>query len=239
MTSCRDDGELAYLGRNALAAAVLALRARHEQLDLRELGLHPAELDRGWRVARQALVAATAGGLVCAAVAPRVLLARRLLRDRRAALPPRQLAWQALVRIPLGTAAFEEFAFRGVLSAQLARAYGQDVGLAGSSVAFGLWHVGPTLAALRLNGIATGRWRACLAAVVATTAGGLGLGGLRVISRHLVASWLTHWATNAIGLLVAARWQRAGRQAACPPPRMCRSIGCDPCAYHASEPARR
>jgi membrane protease YdiL (CAAX protease family) len=166
-----------------------------------------------------------------------------LLGDRRAALAPRELAWQTLVRIPVGTAAFEELAFRGVLYGLLHRAGGKRVALAGSSVAFGLWHVGPALAALRLNDIRAGRrsrvagaaetpeaaWRDAkfsgprpaeaparasrdakfpiAGAVAMTAAGGIALAGLRGVSGHVLAGWMAHWATNAVGLALAARWQ--------------------------------
>ena len=70
--------------------------------------------------------------------------------DRVAGLRGRALAYQALVRIPLGTALFEEVAFRGILLALFS-----DRGRVGaaviSSAVFACWHVSPTLNAVRAN----------------------------------------------------------------------------------------
>jgi hypothetical protein len=40
-----------------------------------------------------------------------------------------------------------------------------------------------------------------------TAAGGVALAGLRGVSGHVLAGWMAHWATNAVGLALAARWQ--------------------------------
>ena len=107
----------------------------------------------------------------------------RLVRDERVAnLSGWTLAYQVLLRIPLGTAFAEEVAFRGVLFAAW-----RDSGALGaaiySSLVFGLWHVGPTINAVRANtpeASAVTTARAVAGAVVFTTAAGLLFSWLRV-----------------------------------------------------------
>jgi uncharacterized protein len=210
VTNLRPGGDHGYIARNVVAGALLVALARRRGLTWRELGLAPADLGSGWRWGR--VGAAVVAGAVGASplVARHLGLGQRMLDDRRAALAPRQLAWQALVRVPIGTAAFEEIAFRGVLFALLHHAAGRRVALAGSSAAFGLWHVGPTLAALRINDV---REHGCptATAVAVTAVAGAALAGLRVRSGHVLAGWLAHWMSNAAGLAVAARWQHNHR----------------------------
>jgi membrane protease YdiL (CAAX protease family) len=132
---------------------------------------------------------------------------RPLLDDQRiAGLDRRQLAYQALVRIPVGTVAWEEIAFRGVLEASLRRVLPEPwAGVAGASV-FGLWHIRPTAEALKVNELAAGRGARILVVtgVVAGTAGaGALLSVLRERSGSLVAPVSLHLAANCTGVLVA------------------------------------
>src|SRR5215831_13692810 len=96
--------------------------------------------------------AATAGGWVLIASVPAT---RPVLGDDRIrGLSGREVAYQVLVRIPLGTVLWEETAFRGVLQAALGRVMPGPAAIAVTSCIFGIWHVGPTAAALRINGLA-------------------------------------------------------------------------------------
>lgn len=197
-----------YVLRNVAAGGALIGLARSRGLTWRDLGLGLDELPSGWRWG--GVVAGGIAGTVAlsAQAARRRTLGQRLLADRRADLDSRQFMWQALVRIPIGTAAFEEIAFRSVLFGILGKAGGWPAALVGSSVVFGLWHVGPTLEALRLNDIRVHRTVPTAGAVAATTAAGLGLGAVRLLSGHVVACWLVHWASNVVGLASATWWQR-------------------------------
>jgi membrane protease YdiL (CAAX protease family) len=128
----------------------------------------------------------------------------------------RAVAEHALVRVPLGTAVWEEVAFRAVLPALLERAVtgtGRDrtssrgpVTAAGA-LAFGLWHVRPTADAVRLNAPTAG-WGRTTAAVlggVAVTAGAhVALEGLRRRTGSLLAPLVLHAAVNAAGTVAAA-----------------------------------
>jgi len=71
---------------------------------------------------------------------------------------------------------------------------------------FGVWHIRPTLQALRANGLAGTRGRAVAgvaAAVATTTAGGVVFSWLREGSGSLAAPILLHVATNSGGLITA------------------------------------
>ena len=60
------------------------------------------------------------------------------------------------MRIPVGTVLWEEIAFRGVLQAALRRVMPGGAAIAVTSGVFGIWHIRPTAAALRINGLAGG-----------------------------------------------------------------------------------
>src|SRR5262249_44842262 len=114
--------------------------------------------------------------------------------------------YQALVRIPLGTVLWEETAFRGVLQAALGRVMPAGTAIAVTSCIFGIWHIGPTAAALRINGLAGGPGKTVAgvtAGVAATAAGGVLLSWLRTRAGSLAAPMLLHAATNSMGALMA------------------------------------
>ena len=86
---------------------------------------------------------------------PRCRPRARPLDDKRiTALSGRALAYQVVVRIPVGTVLWEEIAFRGVLQAALRRVMPEPAAIAVTSGVFGIWHIRPTAAALRVNGLA-------------------------------------------------------------------------------------
>jgi membrane protease YdiL (CAAX protease family) len=180
----------------ALAAAALS-------------GLTPADLGLGrgrWLPGRTGyrLAATVAAGWLLIAVVPP---ARPLLGDKRvASLDGRAAAYQALIRIPVGTALWEEIAFRGVLLAALRRVMPKVTAIAVTSCLFGVWHIRPTVQALRVNGLAGSPGRTVAgvtAAVATTTAGGVLFSWLRERSGSLTAPILLHVATNSGGLVTA------------------------------------
>lgn len=196
-----------YVPRNLLVGGLLLVGAWGLGASPSDLGLAADRLGAGWRWGAATTVVVAGGvGLVLLG-ARRVPALGALLGDRRARMAPRGLAWHALVRIPLGTAAFEEVAFRGVLLALLWEAAGVTAAVVGSSLVFGLWHVGPTLVTLSVNEVVTRRLAWVTGAVVLTTVAGAALAVLRLVSGSLLAPVLTHWAVNALGLLAAAHWQ--------------------------------
>jgi uncharacterized protein len=155
------------------------------------------------------LVAATASGLTPAT--------RPLLNEQRiAGLDRRQLAYQVLLRIPVGAVAWEEIAFRGVLRAALRRVLAEPAATAVGSAVFGLWHIRPTAEALAVNRLAAGRG-ARITAVTAVAAGTAGAGALLSLLRErsgsLAAPVLLHLAANCAGPLASALAPRLSGQA--------------------------
>ena len=151
---------------------------------------------------------AAAGWLLIAAVPA----TRPLLDDNRVAgLDRRAVTYQALIRIPVGTALWEETAFRGVLQAALRRVMPGTAAILVTSGLFGAWHIRPTVQALRVNGLVEDRRRALagtLAGVAGTAAGGVLLSWLRERTGRLAAPVLLHAAVNS-GALIAAVLARA------------------------------
>jgi membrane protease YdiL (CAAX protease family) len=178
-------------------AAVAALGvAAASGLRVGDLGLGRDRLGDGLRLGSLAAAPVVAAfGL--AALIP---AARPLLDDQRiAGLDRRQLAYQVLLRIPFGTVAWEEIAFRGVLRGALRRVMAEPLATAVGASVFGVWHIRPTVEALEVNGLATGRG-ARLLAVTGVAAGTAGAGAvlslLRERSGSLAAPVLLHLAAN-------------------------------------------
>jgi membrane protease YdiL (CAAX protease family) len=192
-----------YTLLNVCATGTALAAAAASGLTATDLGLGREELGPGLRLG-SAAAAATAGGWVLIAALPAT---RPVLRDDRiACLSGREVAYQVLVRIPLGTVLWEETAFRGVLQAALCRVMPAGAAVAVTNGVFGVWHIGPTAAALRINGLAGGPAKMLAgvsAGVAATAAGGVLLSWLRTRSGSLVAPILLHVATNSLGALAA------------------------------------
>ena len=153
--------------------------------------------------------AVVAAPLFIALVVPR---AARLIADRRVeGLAGASLAYQVLVRVPVGTALVEEVAFRGVLYGLLAA--GSGVAVLGSAVVFGLWHIVPTINLMEAN-----RPGAPLRAVMATIAGAVVLsaaaGALLALLREARGSiWMPvalHASVNSLATVAATRAHRHG-----------------------------
>lgn len=197
----------AYVPLNLAIAAGLIVIARRRGHSFDDLGMDTTTLTRG-----VAIGLAVAGVVVVAVGLGSQLLgsdpeAGRAMADRGGRnFLPGGLAYETLVRIPLGTALFEAVAFRGVIFAAVKRSRSLAVAVVVSSVAFGVWHIGPTLHALSLTG--GGEALAHPALIVAGTVAVTAVGGavftwLRLLGRSLVTPALAHWSLNAAGLLAA------------------------------------
>jgi len=202
-----------YLAVNALATVgVLAAGVAS--------GLTPADPGLGRDRLRAGVgLGMAVGWPVVAAYGAGVLIpaTRPLLNDQRVAgLDRRQLIYQVLLRIPVGTVAWEEVAFRGVLRAALRRVLGEPAATVVGSAVFGLWHVRPTVEALEVNGLAGGRG-ARVFAVTAVMGGTAGAGAvlclLRERSGSLAAPVLLHLAANCTGALASTLAARDGLHA--------------------------
>lgn len=198
-----------YVPANVAAAGLLLAAARAAGLSWRELGLDPRRLPAGarWGAACVTLVAA-AYALALAVPAVRPVLAD----ERVTRLDSSELAYNVLVRIPLGTVLWEEVAFRAVLLAALARVLPLRQAVALSAAVFGVWHVRPTLSALAVNDVAAGPGLLglTLLACLGTAVAGVFLAWLRLRSGSLLAPALLHLSTNSLGALAAATAGRLG-----------------------------
>lgn len=206
-------GDQFYVTRNLVLAVLLLVLARGVGLTWRDLGLDPEALGDGVRVGRLAVLVVAVVVALGAGLADVVPGIGSLLADRRADLPFDRLVFDTLIRIPIGTALFEEIAFRGVLLAAFLQIASTWSAVAWSSLVFGLWHIAPTIVALRLNDVvptSAAGWGSLIGAVVITTVAGAAFSWLRLVSGSLAAPILAHWATNSFGLLAAAVTQRAG-----------------------------
>ena len=191
---------LANLGATGTALAAAAASG----LTADDLGLRRGRVAAGLRCGAAPSGALAAGWILLAAVPA----TRPALADQRiTGLTWPEVAYQVTVRIPAGTVLWEEVAFRGVLQAALRRVLPRPAAVAVTSGVFGLWHVRPTVEALRINQLAASR-RATAGSVAATVAGtaaaGLLLSWLRERSGSLAAPVLLHLSANC-GAALAAR----------------------------------
>ncbi len=191
-----------YLPLNLTAGALLAVAA------LAWLDLEPADLGLAGNDLEDVALGAGIGlvlvaPLLAAAAMP---ASARLIADARVAgISGRALAFEVLVRIPLGTALLEEFAFRGTLFAVSEAEFG-GYGAFWSSVAFGLWHVTPTLNLLRANRPEASVGAAVVAVaagVLLTTGAGMALASLRQASEGLAAPVALHAIVNSVATVAA------------------------------------
>lgn len=193
----------AYIPAILAAAVVGVIAARKGGATLDDLGLAPG------RARRSLLVGLGIGGVIATSVFVSLAVPglRDLFRDDRAAgLSAGDLAYQALVRIPLGTALGEELLFRGVGLGVGLRRWSLAGAIGVSSVLFGLWHILPALDSHSTNSVATGVPMPLLivATVGITALAGVGLAGLRIRTGHVAAPIVAHAALNAAALIAAA-----------------------------------
>jgi membrane protease YdiL (CAAX protease family) len=191
---------LANLGATGTALAAAAASG----LTADDLGLARGRLGAGLRCGAVPSGVLAVGWILLAAVpASRPALAdQRIIR-----LSWPRVAYQVAVRIPAGTVLWEEVAFRGVLQAFLRRVLPGSAALAVTCTVFGIWHVRPTVEALRINQMTTSRRAAAgsvAASVAGTAAAGLLLSWLRERSGSLAAPVLLHLTANC-GAALAAR----------------------------------
>lgn len=204
-----------YVPANIVVSAGLLALARRYECSWDDLGLDPRRAEEGFGLGLAASGVFAAG----AASALSHPALRRHLLDQRAADQQRgDVLFRTLVRFPLGTALFEEVAFRGVVEGIWRRSGATEREAAfAAAVLFGLWHLIPTRDAVAGNQLAgnlrtdTSRAGAVLAGAVATAAASLGFSWLRKRSGSLLAPWLTHTAVSCGGYLAGvAAWRRHG-----------------------------
>lgn len=203
-------GETLYTSRNLLLTVLLIVgwwryRATSSWSQVAdEVGL--VRFSRGLRWGAAAFTVVAVALTIGVLLAERVTPIAMLLADERAARFADDLLFVTLVRIPLGTAVFEEVAFRGVLLAACFRVLSTWRAVTVSSLVFGLWHIPPTIVALWINDVSATSVEGLstiVGAVVVTTIAGFGFAWLRVASGSLLAPILAHCATNSLALVAA------------------------------------
>lgn len=206
VTNVRPCREATYLVRNVVTGVGLVAAARWAGLSWDDLGLGTVQLGNGVTWGAFVVLGTAVVVTVAWVVRSRSPTLQRVLADQRADQSAGRLVFEVLVRIPLGTATFEEVAFRGVLLAACTEVMPIGWAVVAQALVFGLWHVGPTRLALQLNG----RWDPVVArrdlttAVLVTAVGGVWFALLRLGSGSLLAPILSHASINAFGLLLAA-----------------------------------
>ncbi len=196
---------------NPLEAASFSLGAYLAGASWRDQGLEPSTLGSGLRGGAVAsvplLVTAVAGSLF----APTRALYLAAGGDRVTAS---QAAYQAFVRIPLGTAVSEELIFRAAGLGLFSRGRSPLRSALLSSFVFGLWHVLPAMEQMTASAGAHGPEGRMgnigrVGAVIAfTTVAGFALCWLRLASGSVLAPTLVHAAVNSSAYLASWRLTR-------------------------------
>jgi membrane protease YdiL (CAAX protease family) len=186
------------LGASILAVVV----AQRGGATLDDLGLGARH------VRRSLLVGLLIGGAIAAVVLASLAvpgLRDIFVDDRYANLGAAALAYQALVRIPLGTALGEELLFRSVALGVALPRWSVRIAITASSALFGLWHIIPSLESHASNSVATGIPVPLLvvATVGITGLAGAAFAGLRLWTGHVAAPVIVHAALNASALVAA------------------------------------
>jgi len=198
---------IGYVMANDSAAVLSVIAARTCGVSRPGMGMCPDRLGRGIRIGlTTALPAAAVVGL--GAVVPAT---REFFRDERArGGGTRHVLFEALVRIPLGTALPEEVIFRGSLLGLFTQRHCPAVAASMSSILFGVWHVLPTLRTLplspagtRVHGDPVRTVGVVLGTVTATTLAGYGLAWLRFRSGSIAAPVVAHASLNGAAYLAA------------------------------------
>ena len=183
--------------------AVAVLIARRAGTTWTSMGLRRDRAVRGLAVGG-AVIAVIALGVAIAVAIPE--FRELFLQDRLVDKSVGWLLFQALVRIPLATALYEEVLFRGVIFGMLVRRYSPLIAAVTSSLLFGLWHILPTIATDPLGDVDTtilGLVATLVGAVAGTAAAGLGFLWLRLFANSTLASVLAHIGTNSVSMLGA------------------------------------
>ncbi len=190
-----DGPGLVRVWANAGMLALLLAAALARGYGAEELGLAPRRLAGGF-------AAGFLGGLALAvipvgfiALAPFVT-GEPIENEGITSLSGPALALRLGLRVPLGTALFEEAVFRGVLYAAALRAGGQRAAFLWTAAVFALWHTAITSMTVAESGVVGSTGLVALGVIVSLA--GLFVGGL-------IFAWL-RWRTGAIGAAVGLHW---------------------------------
>lgn len=200
-------GPAGYVVTSILASVLLVVLARRGAgCSWDDLGLARARLGSGLRWG-----GVLAGLTVLVLVIGLILPATRPLfeDDRVRVLSGWGVLYAAFVRVTFGTVLLEEVAFRAVAPAILATKMRRWPAIGFAALAFGLWHILPSMSLHRVNPVAddtVGRfpvWVTVGASVLTTAALGIWFSFLRERSGSVLTPMLAHWSSNALGYLFA------------------------------------
>ena len=181
----------------ALAATVVAIAA-WGGATRSDLGLDRHDAPRGLAVG--ALAALAVGAVIAVAIAVpamRSFFESDLVDDAGTA----ERWYDVLVRIPLGTAVYEELLFRSALFGLLLRVHGTRAAVVWSTALFGVWHIVPAWETADAGGWALAG--TIVGTVLVTAVGALLFAWLRLRSDSVVAPILGHTATNSFAYVAA------------------------------------
>lgn len=185
---------------------VALLIARRAGTTWTTMGLRQDRAARGVKVGLVVMALIALG----VAIAIAIPATRELFEDDR--VIDNSVGWvlfQALVRIPLATAFYEEVLFRGIVFGMLMRRNSPLVAALWTSVLFGFWHILPTLDTLETNPAGDlfsgviGLVIAIFGAVAGTMLAGIGFLLVRLFANSTWAAVLAHIGTNSTALLGA------------------------------------
>lgn len=186
--------------------AIALVIARRAGTTWTSLGLRRDRLSRGAKVGG-VLIGIIAIGILVGVAVPAT---RELFRDEKIA--DASIGWvlfQALVRIPLATALYEEVLFRGIVFGMLVRRHTPLLAGIVTSLLFGFWHILPTLDTMNTNpagDLFTG-WIgigiAIVGSVIGTAVAGVGFLLVRLYANSTVAAVVAHIGTNSVAMLGA------------------------------------
>lgn len=180
--------------------------ARHAGVTVPALGYCRDRFGRGFAV----------GGIVMAVIGLGVLVGVAVPATREFFYDDRVIErsttvilFDALIRIPIATAFYEETLFRGVLFGMFVRRWAPLWAAMASNLLFGLWHILPTLNTLETNpagGMLDGIpaiVAAAIGSVIGTAFAGFAFLWLRLRANSTVAPVMAHIATNSFALIAA------------------------------------
>ena len=194
-----------HLWLNIFIAVVAVVIGFAFNLTLEQMGLGLQHILPGIFVAIVASIVITIATLAISAIP---FLRHYFLGDDLAHASGKLIAFEAAIRIPLGTALVEEILFRGVLLGLLLTQNSTLTAIVVSSVIFGLWHIFPTINTLESNNGAAAlntkksrKAGSVIGVVIVTAVAGILFGWLRIIANSVIAPWIVHWSINASGVL--------------------------------------
>ena len=193
-----------YVPFNLTVLGVALLLARGAGTTWDAMGMSADRLRRG------AGVGGLIGIVIVALFFAAVMLpaAREAFRDDRIIDGSIGLSlYHALIRVPIGTALYEEVLFRGIVFGMLARRTSPLVAALWSSLLFGVWHVLPALDAIETNPIGDafgGSWEPVVAAVISTFVAGMVFVWIRLYSGSILAPIIVHVASNSTAIVASA-----------------------------------